>query len=131
MSGRLQFARFLVVGVLNTVVGLGFMWGCLYFLGLGAAGANAVGYACGLLFSFALNRRWTFQDRLSDGALPRWLALAAFAYAVNLIVVLAFVRSGLVNAYVAQPLGVAPYTLLMFFGARAFVFRPVQRQALS
>ena len=130
MNARAQFVRFIAVGVLNTGVGLACIWGCLYFFGMGAASANAVGYACGLAFSFALNRRWTFQDRLADGALPRWLALAAFAYGVNLLVVLTLVRSGLVNAFMAQPLGIAPYTLLMFFGARTFVFREAPRQAL-
>ncbi|HEY8579839.1 MAG TPA: GtrA family protein, partial [Beijerinckiaceae bacterium] len=89
---------------------------------LSAGAANAVGYALGLMVSFALNRRWTFRDRMADGALPRWLATAAVAYLANLLVVLALVRSGWANAYWAQPIGVAPYTLLMFVGSRVFVF---------
>lgn len=130
MSIGAQLLRFVSIGVLNTGAGLLCIWACLYFGGFGTAGANAMGYALGLLLSFALNLRWTFGDRSSETALPRWIALAAVAYAVNLVIVLALVRGGLADSYAAQPFGVFAYTLLMFFGARTFVFREAPRQAL-
>lgn len=120
----LQFLRFSAVGAINTAVGLLCIWGAMYFAGLGAVAANLVGYAIGLVVSFALNRAWTFADRGSVAAsLPRWIALAAVAYLVNLAIVVAAHRLAGIDPYLAQPLGIVAYTLLMFAGSRAFVFR--------
>ena len=40
-------ARYLATGVLNTLVGLGVIYGAMYFLGMGNAAANALGYSVG------------------------------------------------------------------------------------
>ncbi len=118
-----QLFRFLVVGLANTGFGLLCIWGAMRFLALGDVAANFFGYACGLILSFVLNRSWTFAH--SDAAVrtfPRWLAVAAVAYLVNLGVVLAGHRLLGVNPYLAQPLGIGVYTAIMFFGSRHFVF---------
>lgn len=58
-----EAGRFLSVGVANTVVGLLVIYAAKFFLRLGDVPANALGYAVGLLLSFALNSRWTFGYR--------------------------------------------------------------------
>jgi putative flippase GtrA len=119
-----QLLRFSTVGVLNSIVGLLCIWGAMYFLGLGEVAANLLGYAIGLVVSFSLNRTWTFSDRGdASRSFPRWLALAGVAYVVNLAVVIAAYRVVGIDPYLAQPLGIAAYTAIMFFGSRAFVFR--------
>jgi putative flippase GtrA len=116
--------RFAAVGVFNTLLGLAVIYAGMYFLGLGTAPANAIGYAVGILTSFALNRNWTFGHR--GEALPaftRFLVVLGVAYLANLGTVMA--ASGKLgwNPYVAQALGVVPYTVISFLGSRHFAFR--------
>lgn len=64
VQGRLKRPfRFVVVGLLNTAVGLGVIYGCKFFLEFGNVLANVVGYACGITVSFLLNSSWTFEYR--------------------------------------------------------------------
>jgi len=78
----------------------------------------------GLALSFALNRTWTFRDRgrLSPAAL-RFLLAFALAYLANLATVFGLRDLAGVDSYVAQAVGVVPYTALFFVASRAFVFR--------
>ena len=118
-----RVVRFLAVGVLNTVVGLGTIYACKYFGGMGDVPANMVGYAVGLTHSFFWNRQWTFAH--TGAALPaaaRFALVFLVAYAVNLLVVTAAIRAG-VNDYVAQAAGIFPYTALFYLGSRFLAFR--------
>lgn len=118
-----QFAKFVAVGVLNTAVGLTFIFAAKALLGWGDLAANASGYAVGLVTSFALNRAWTFRDRgRISPALLRFLAAFAVAYLANLVSVFALRDLAHVDSYLAQAAGVVPYTILFFLASRAFVF---------
>ncbi len=119
-----EFLRFLCVGVVNTCVGLAVIYGCMYWLQLNNVAANACGYAVGLCVSFTLNRRWTFRHR--GAALPaalKFLAVAAVAYAMNLLTVMLVIHGFGLNHYLAQALGVPPYTLTAYWLSRTLVFR--------
>jgi putative flippase GtrA len=119
-----QFLRFSLVGLINTAVGLLCIWGAMYLLSFDEVSANLTGYALGLVLSFVLNRLWTFSDQGAiSRTFPRWLALAAVAYLVNLALVVAAHRVGGLNPYLAQPIGIAAYTAIMFIGSRALIFR--------
>lgn len=119
----LQFARFVIVGILNTAVGLSVIFAAKAFLGLADLPANAAGYAVGLALSFLLNRQWTFghRGRVSP-ALLRFLAVFALAYLANLLTVFTLRDLAQVDSYLAQAAGVVPYTALFFLASRAFVF---------
>lgn len=120
-------ARFLAVGVLNTIVGLGIIYACMGLLGMGDAASNAVGYAIGLAVSFVLNRRWTFRHQGNrSSSLVRFLLVFAVAYASNLLVVLALIDSLHVNRYLAQAIGIGAYTTLSYLGSRHFAFASVR-----
>ena len=76
----------------------------------------------GVCLSFQLNKRWTFSSARPVGeAAPRFGAVIAVSWLVNLAVVSLSARSGM-NPYLAQLCGVAPYTILCFLGCRFFVF---------
>ena len=118
-----QLGKFLSVGVLNMLVGLLVIYACKWFFNAGDVAANAMGYAAGLVNSFALNSRWTFAYRGPQWpALLKFLAVAAVAYAMNLLTVLLLIRYG-VDSYLAQALGVPPYTLTTYLASKFFVFR--------
>ena len=124
---RRTFWRFIAVGVVNTAVGLTFIYGART-LGLGEVAANATGYAIGLMVSFGLNRQWTFRQ--CGPLLPHVLRFATvmlLAWLVNVAALLELMRWG-VSAVFAQAGAVLPYTVVSYLGCRWWVFahRPIR-----
>ncbi|MEI7994638.1 MAG: glycosyltransferase [Methylococcaceae bacterium] len=116
--------QYLIVGVANTLVGLGTIYFAMYFLQLNIMHANAIGYSIGILLSFALNKAWTFNS--SDHVIYsflRYLLVLAVAYMANLATVLFSNSHFDLNPYIAQALGIIPYTAIGFIGSRYFAFR--------
>ena len=120
----LQFAKFLSVGVANTLVALLVIYAAKWLGNLGDVAANALGYGVGLFTSFALNSRWTFDHRGPQlPALARFLLVAVVAYGMNLVTVMLAIHYAGLNAYLAQALGIPPYTVTSFLAAKYLVFR--------
>jgi putative flippase GtrA len=116
--------RFALVGVANSLAGLAAIYLCKLFVGLDNVSANMVGYGLGILVSFALNSAWTFQ--YSGAVLPAALRFALVflvSYGTNLGLVLLLITHWLVNSYIAQAIGVLPYTITFYLLSKAFVFR--------
>lgn len=117
--------RFLLVGVLNTAIGLALIFAAKALLGWGDLASNASGYAAGLALSFGLNRQWTFGHRGAvRPAVLRYFGVFLMAYAANLLTVFGLRDAAGIDAYLAQTAGVIPYTALFFLGSRLFAFRP-------
>lgn len=124
---RTSQMRFVVVGLSNTVIGFGAIWIALRVLRLGDVAANAGGYMVGFLWSFLLNRSWTFGHRGKAGAaIFRYAQVCAAAYLVNLVVVILAGRSLGQGSLIAQACGMLTYTVLCYAGSRAYAF-PVHR----
>lgn len=122
--------RFLLVGIINTLVGCGTMFllynlaGCSYWL------SSAANYLVGGIVSFFLNKYFTFQNHERS-----WKQAVRFA--VNVVVcyllaygcakplVLCMLAGQAVNVQenVAMLVGMCLYTLLNYFGQRFFAFR--------
>jgi putative flippase GtrA len=119
-----QFARYAVVGVLNTVVTL------LAYHGLVVAGvpyriASAVGYTLGGLTSYGANRAWTFAghegSHLHVG--PRFAAVFGLGLLTDLVLITLLVEDVGVGKLLAQLL-VAPVVAVQgFVLARQWAFR--------
>ena len=126
MKLRPSFAliRFLLVGLANTAVGMTTIFVCQR-LGMPDVPANAAGYGLGLIFSFFVNRAWTFRH---TG--PIWPAawrfgvVFAFAYAGNLAVTLAALALLGKGSFLAHLAGMPFYTAIFYLGSRHLAFRP-------
>jgi putative flippase GtrA len=69
-----QAMRFGAVGLVNTTVGLSAIYAFQIFFNAGPIIANMSGYAIGIVFSFILNRNWTFgQGNSGYQDLPKFL----------------------------------------------------------
>ena len=82
---RAEFRRLVRYGVVGLGTNGAFYLGFLGLLWAGMAPvlASAVTYVCGVIFSYLLNRRWTFDSQAGHRRdLPRFLA----AYGIGLIV---------------------------------------------
>lgn len=124
MTGLIrQSLRFGAVGLVNTAIGLAAIYALMFFWDVSPSLANALGYAIGVIVSFALNRVWTFgSNRSIAQELPKYLLVVAISYLLNLGLVLTAISNVAVNPYLAQLLGVGVYTIFVFFGCRRFVF---------
>ena len=120
-----QSMRFILVGIVNTFVGLSCIYGIMYAYDADPGVANLLGYAVGIIVSFTLNKIWTFNNNKPiNEVLPKYVFVATTSYLMNLGVVVFATSYLAVNPYLGQLLGVAPYTICMFLGCRWFVFAP-------
>lgn len=119
---NIQIMRYALVGVANTVIGYGVIF-VLQASGFGVVSANATGYTVGLMFSFFVNRCWSFQSKVSlQHSIPRFLIVTAFAYLANISTVLLFIYWIGVDPYLGQLSGAVPYFLIGYFGSKLFAF---------
>ena len=122
-DGLTAAAKFGIVGIANTVVGLVVVYLLKWMLGAGDVLANASGYLIGLAISFILNRQWTFRHGGAiASALLRFLSVFLVAYLVNLGTVLLAIDYFSLDSYIAQAIGIVPYALVFFLGSRYFAF---------
>ena len=116
-----QFARFLFVGVANTVLSFVAYW-LLLALGTPYVIAAPLGFSVGAVNGYVLNRRWTFAARDSARARVVYVAVQATGAASTSLLVLLFVRGvGLdkVGAYLAA---IPPVTVYTFIANRLWTF---------
>lgn len=117
-----QLVRYGVVGVANTLLTFVSYWIFRYITG-NVDLANGVSYALGMVCSFLLNKRWTFN---AGGG--RWRREACFFFGGSVLcwcVQWAFFRLSLrfVPEIMAQLGGMAVYTLLGFVFNKKITFR--------
>lgn len=114
-----RFARFLAVGVLNTVFGYS-VFALLLFAGLHYATALLLATVAGVLFNFRSTGRLVFGNR-DDTRLWRFMAVYLFCYLVNIGCLRLLDAAGL-GPYLAQGLLLPPLTVASFALNRVFVF---------
>ena len=114
----LQLWRYGLVGLLCTALGLAVILICHEWLGLGIVLSNVVGYSVGLVISFLLNGRWTFQYRGEMGQrVLGFVVVVAIAFAANISVVFLAMGAGFAFFW-AQLCGVTTYSGIVFMGGR-------------
>lgn len=117
------FVRFLLVGISNTLIGMGVIFVAWHFLRWSDLAANITGYAIGFVWSYTLNRIWTFGHRGSAArSFGRFLLVCAMAYAVNLAVL--FTLRPLMGevSFIPHIAGMGAYTVVGYLGSRFFAF---------
>jgi putative flippase GtrA len=119
-----QGARFVAVGFLNAVIGLGLFFLLYNLLRVDYVLANAIGYGCGLVNSFVWNKRWTFKSSKNPGReIAFFLLFFAVSYGLNVSSVVFCVRKLGLDPNIAQFCGIAVYTSTNFFGNKCVTFR--------
>ena len=127
-----KMLKFLFVGVLNTLLGAAIMFGMYNLAGFGYWISSAVAYIAASVFSFFMNRSFTFGDKSSPG-LPalKFVAniavcyLLAFSMAKPLVLFMLNSMNLPQNATdnIAMFAGMTLFTGFNYIGQRYFVFR--------
>ena len=87
------FLKFMLVGVVNTLVGIAVMFFCFNVLAWSYWVSSALNYMVGSILSYLLNKRYTFQQKGND-----WHTVWKFIVNVSVCYVLAY---GLAKPFVA------------------------------
>lgn len=122
-AASVELAKFVGVGVLNTIVGLIIIYSLKWYLYWGDAVSNLAGYLICIAIGFVLNGRWTFATpALKVRHLVGYFLVAGAAYLMNLIAVLASIEVLDMPGDLAQLVGVPAFTLTSYFLNKTFVF---------
>ena len=119
-----QFSRYLAVGVLNTLWSYVVIFGLMHVLSWSPEASNVMGYAVGLLTSYALHRIFTFNSRNSKGPeFARFIGIFAVAFCANFLALTMLVRLMELNASLSQIVAGAVYVVTSYTLSRSYVFR--------
>jgi putative flippase GtrA len=116
-----QFARFLVVGVANTVLSF-VAYRLLLSVGTPYLPAAALGFAVGAVNGYVFNQRWTFNARDSARARVLYIAVQVTGAVSTSLLVLLFHRAGGVGKVGAYLAAIPPITVCMFVANRVWTF---------
>ncbi len=119
----LQFVTYNIVGIANTIVGFSIIF-FLMFAGLSATVSNVIGYAIGAVFSYHLNKKYTFKSTTnSKTQAVKFFSVLFVAYLLNFATLQWLL--GFVNPYLAQFISAVVYTLSSFILAKFIVFKEI------
>ncbi len=119
-----QFVKFGIVGVSNTLITFIVYTILLKVFGVWYLAASAIGFIVGATNGFLLNRRWTFAGHVGDSLTPvRWAVVQSAGLAINLGLLYLFVHDAHIDELLAQALATIVVTVTTFFVNRAWTFR--------
>jgi putative flippase GtrA len=119
-----QFVKFGVVGVTNTLLTFAVYTLLLKVFGVWYLAASAIGFVVGTINSFLLNRRWTFRGHVGDAYTPvRWTVVQCCGLGINEGLLYVFVHQAQLDKLLAQAFATAVVTVSTFFANRAWTFR--------
>jgi len=119
-----QFVKFGIVGVSNTVLAFAIYTVLLKVFGVWYLGASAIGFVVGAINGFLLNRRWTFAGHVGDSLTPvRWGVVQGCGLALNEGLLYLFVDGVEIEKLLGQACATAIVTVLTFLVNRAWTFR--------
>ncbi|WP_169717414.1 GtrA family protein [Brucella thiophenivorans] len=116
-----QLIKYGIVGILNTAITF-LVIAVLTALGMNPYLCNAIGFGVGLLNSYFLNSRFTFNKKSSTGSMTKFGAAFSIAYAINLFVLHCLVQLQIDSIFVAQFVAMASYNAAFFILMKTWVF---------
>lgn len=135
---KYSFIRFLIVGVINTIVGLTTMYVLLNGLRLSYWWSTLLGNIFGAGVSFILNRNFTFKnDAAIGGSIVRFVIVIGVCYFVSYSLGLKLANWFLEKLSLfpkefakdlAILLGTGIYTIMNYLGQKHFVFKGIEKR---
>jgi putative flippase GtrA len=119
-----QFIKFGIVGVSNTLLTLVVYTLLLKVFGVWYLAASAIGFIAGAVNGFLLNRRWTFREHVGDSLTPvRWGVVQTCGLGIDELLLYVLVHDAHLDKLLAQVCATAVVTVTTFFVNRAWTFR--------
>ena len=126
----ITFIKFIIVGMINTLVGTGVMFGCYNLMGCSYWFSSIANYVVGSVVSYFLNKHFTFRNT-EKGWKPvlRFIInisvcyIIAYGLARPLVRTLLAGQSTVVQDNGAMLVGMCLFVVLNYLGQRFFAFR--------
>lgn len=129
---QMEQARFIVVGVLNTIIGTAAMFIAYNIFHMGYWMSSAMDYIIGSIFSYFANKYFTFQSHKKSGKevvrfVINILVCYVIAYSVAKPVIFTLMKgislSVSLMEQISMILGMCIFIVLNYFGQKFFVFK--------
>jgi putative flippase GtrA len=134
MHRLIQFARFVLVGLIATAIQYGILALGVEVLGLRADISSGIGFALSAIVNYLLNHRFTFRSsRAHSSALWRFTAVAGVGLLLNVSLMGLLAERWRVQYLLAQVLVTAITLFWNFIGGALFSFAdpPARTQPIS
>ena len=124
--------RFVIVGIMNTLIGTAVMFMCYDLFHLGYWLSSAMNYIVGSIFSYFANKYFTFQSKKKSGAeVVRFVINILICYLISYSVAKPLVSAGLkeiglpvsVLEQISMLFGMCIFVVPNYLGQKFFVFR--------
>ena len=128
----LEQVRFIIVGVLNTIIGMAAMLIAYNIFHLGYWISSAMDYIIGSIFSYFANKYFTFQSEKKSGAeVVRFVINIVVCYVLAYSIAKPVIEWGLqgislsvsILEQISMIFGLCIFIVLNYFGQKFFVFR--------
>ncbi len=124
MHVLMQFMKFGIVGISNTLLALTIYTVLVEVVGMWYLAASAIGFVAGAVNGFLLNRRWTFAGHKGDALTPvRWGVVQSCGLLLNLGLVALCVESLGMGKLLGQAVAISIVVIVTFVANRAWTFR--------
>lgn len=131
----ITFWKFILVGIVNTLVGTAVMFGCYNLLHFSYWVSSAANYVVGSVVSYFLNKNFTFRNKSRDPmVLVRFVINITVCYLLAYGIAKPLVRRILSGSSVsiqengAMLVGMCLFVGLNYLGQRFFAFRESSRE---
>lgn len=119
-----QSIKFIIVGVLNTVVGFLVYAAYIYFIHNNYLQALIVSHIIGVAHSYLWNNKWTFQQKKYNArSAVKFMSVYVVTFFVNLFLLAILVDTIEMDKLIAQAIALFLTTLVSFFGHKYWSFR--------
>lgn len=116
-----KLLKYLSVGILNTTVGFGIIFG-LMFLGISPEISNLSGYVVGIIFSYFMNKVFTFKSKSKNKLeFIKFIISMFIAYILNFTTLKICLNLN-INPYISQIISGGIYTATGYILSRFWVF---------
>jgi len=116
-----QFGRFLVVGVVNTVLSV-LAYRALLALATPYVLAALLAFAVGAVNGYVFNRRWTFDAHDTNRARIAYIVVQVLGACTTTLLVFLLVHEGGIGKAWAYAVAIPPVTICTFVGNRVWTF---------
>ena len=120
----IQFIKFGIVGVSNTLLTALTIWILLKVLNFSPYFSNIVGYIVGLVNSFIWNRKWTFDSKTKvTDTFFKFILTFGVSYLFQLGNLYILLHYTSIDSYVSQLLSIVVYTGINFVLNKIYTFK--------
>ncbi len=124
----IQFIKFGIVGVSNTLLTAFVIWLLLKVLHSSDYLSNFIGYIVGLTNSFIWNRKWTFESKTKlSVTIFKFILTFAISYLFQLGNLYLLLHFSTIDPYVCQLISIVVYTCINFVLNKYYTFKTHQK----